>query len=220
MDRKKLNVSSTKFRFPRKVAVFPLPNVLLFPKVELPLYIFEPRYRQMLKDVMSSNKFMAVSLLKKGWQKDKEPYPSHEIVSVGYVKAAVSNSDGTSHILLKGLRRVQIIRYTQMEPYRTALVRHVPDKVGNRKQLNALIPKLSRLFRQKLSYASEKPTDKIALPPELERDPIALSHFVSFTANADPYLKQTLLETVNASRRVKHLISILQNELCPSSLLN
>ena len=75
-----------KFKLPRRVPVFPLPNVILFPQVELPLYIFEPRYRQMLADTVRGNKFMAVSLLKKGWEKKKEPYPSHEIVGVGYVK--------------------------------------------------------------------------------------------------------------------------------------
>jgi len=61
----------------------------------LPLNIFEPRYRQMLTDTLQGNKCMAVSLLKKGWEEKSEPYPTHDIVGVGFVKACVQNKDGT-----------------------------------------------------------------------------------------------------------------------------
>lgn len=210
----KKNRVPKKFRFPRRVTVFPLPNVILFPQVELPLYIFEPRYRKMLADTLAGNKFIAISLLRKGWEAETEPYPSHEIVGVGYVKAVVENRDGTSHILLKGMERVRITRYLQMEPYRVAEIRRLPDRVKDSEELSHLSQNLRHLFLQKLRLASERPYEEFFLPKELD-DPIVLSHFVSFAADTDPYLKQGILETTNANCRLKHLISILQEELHP-----
>lgn len=210
---------SRKFRIPRKVAVFPLPNVILFPKVEIPLYIFEARYRQMLRDTLNGNKFIAISLLRKGWEKRKEPYPCHEIVGVGLVKAVVENADGTSHVLLKGMERARIVRYVQWEPYRVAQVRLIPDQVKNVKELRKMSLALKDLFIQKLRLASEKPDQPLTLPRELS-DPISLSHIVSFTANTSPYLKQDIFETTNVNCRVKHLISLLEEEICPPGSQN
>lgn len=201
------------------MAVFPLPNVILFPKVELPLYIFEPRYREMLADALAGNKFIAVSLLQKGWEKKGEPYPSHEVVGMGYLKAVVQHKDGTSHILLKGIERVRIVRYLQWDPYRLAEIRPVPDRVEDEEELKKLHRTLRGLFIQKLRLASEKPDDKFKLPRDLA-DPIILSHFVSFTVSADPYLKQDILETTNANCRLKHLISVLQEEIFPPGSRN
>ena len=208
-----------KFKLPEEVPVFPLPNAILFPQVELPLYIFEPRYREMLRDTLAGNKFMAISLLRKGWEAETEPYPSHEIVGVGYVKAVVENPDGTSHILLKGMERARITRYLQMEPYRVAEIRPLPDRVKDSKELVQLTKILRELFLKKLRLQSEKPNEEFSLPKELS-DPIVLSHFVSFSADTDPFLKQGILETTNTNCRVKHLISILEEELHPSGSQN
>lgn len=212
--------SDTKqFKLPREVAIFPLPNLILFPKVEIPLYIFEPRYRKMLSDTMKGNKFIALSLLQKGWEGKDEPYPSHDVVGIGLVKAVVENRDGTSHILLKGIARAQVIRYTQTSPYCIARVRLLPDRVKDSEELKKLAQKMRNLFIKKLRLVSEKPGQKIALPRELT-DPVTLSHFVSFTAQVDPYLKQDLFETTDVNCRVKHLISILEEELYPPGTQN
>ena len=201
------------------MAVFPLPNLILFPQVEIPLFIFEPRYRQMLKETLAGNKFIAISLLRRGWEKKKEPHPSHQIVGVGYVKAVIENPDGTSHILLKGLERARIVRYTQMKPYRIAQVRPVPDQVNNKKELMKLAAVLRGLFIQKLRLVSEQPSKVFLLPKEL-KNPLTLSHFVSFTVSVDPYLKQDILETTNVNCRMKHLISLLEEEILPPGTQN
>ena len=193
--------------------------MILFPQVEIPLFIFEPRYRQMLQDTLSGNKFMAISLLRRDWKKHKEPYPSHEIVGVGYVKAVIQNPDGTSHLLLKGMERARIVRYLQMEPYRIAQVRPLPDQVKNEEEIHQLAQTLRKLFLQKLRFASERPSQEFRLPKEL-RDPLTLTHFVSFTALVDPYLKQDILETTNVNCRMRHLISLLEEEICPPGSQN
>ena len=55
--------------------IFPLPNVVLFPNVFLPLHIFEPRYREMVADAVASDRMIGMVLLRPGWQGDYEGRP-------------------------------------------------------------------------------------------------------------------------------------------------
>src|SRR5260370_16425715 len=55
--------------------IFPLPNVVLFPNVFLPLHIFEPRYREMVADVVASDRMIGMVLLRPGWDRDYEGRP-------------------------------------------------------------------------------------------------------------------------------------------------
>jgi uncharacterized protein len=211
--------SDPKIEIPEKVPVFPLPNVILFPGIDLPLYVFEPRYRLLLKDCSAGSKFMAISLLRKGWEDKKEPVPSHDIVGVGYVRAIFENPDGTSYILLKGVCRARILRYQQFEPYRIAKMREVPDTVEDAPELDKLAVQVRKLLAQKLRYASETPTENMLLPKEFQ-NPIALSHLACFFSGATPYMKQTLFETTSCNQRMRSLVEILGAEIHPAGSKN
>ena len=50
--------------------LFPLPSVVLFPGVFLPLHIFEPRYRAMVADALATDRLIGMTLLRDGWQDD------------------------------------------------------------------------------------------------------------------------------------------------------
>jgi uncharacterized protein len=212
-------LSEPKIEIPEKVPVFPLPNVILFPGIDLPLYIFEPRYRLMLKDCSQGSKFMAISLLRRGWEEKKDPAPAHDIVGVGYVRAIFENPDGTSYILLKGVCRARITRYLQMEPYRMAKVREVLDEIEDPEELKKLAAQVRRLLAQKLRYASENPKENFQLPREFE-NPVVLSHLACFFSDADPYLKQNLFEAPGCNHRMRHLVDILASEIHPANSRN
>jgi Lon protease-like protein len=103
---------------PDQVAVMPLPNAILFPRVMLPLYIFEPRYKTMLADCLQVERMFAVALLRSDWEKkghSAQPYP---VASVGMIRTCVGRPDGTSNLILEGVARVHIIEYVKLRPYR------------------------------------------------------------------------------------------------------
>src|SRR2546430_14629212 len=58
----------SSFRVPDRIPVFPLPTVVFFPRIYLPLHIFEPRYRAMIADAVAEGKCIGVALLKEGWE--------------------------------------------------------------------------------------------------------------------------------------------------------
>src|SRR5712691_8230083 len=110
--------------------IFPLPNVVLFPNVFLPLHIFEPRYREMVADALTSDRVIGMVLLKPGWEHDYEGRPMvYPIGCIGVMTHAERLADGRSNIVLRGVERFRIIEEDHSRSYRRALVEPIPDQV-------------------------------------------------------------------------------------------
>src|SRR3974390_2608730 len=112
-------------KIPREVPVMTLPNATLFPQALLPLYIFEPRYRQMLADALHSHRMFSIAMQKPGSSRES-PLP---VAGLGLIRVSVGHRDGTSHLILQGLSRVELHAIVRESPYRVYRVRHLstPD---------------------------------------------------------------------------------------------
>lgn len=111
-----------------KIPIFPLPNVVFFPKIFLPLHIFEERYKTMLVDALHGDQKIGMILLQEGWERDYFGAPPvHAIGCVGKIEAHEKLPQGRFNILLRGLRRFEIIDFVQEQPYRIARVRLLDD---------------------------------------------------------------------------------------------
>jgi Lon protease-like protein len=93
-----------------RVPIFPLPEVVFFPETVLPLHVFEPRYRQMVADCLAADGWMAVVMLRAGWEKDYQGRPPVEtIAGVGEIIQAEMLADGRYNVLLHGRSRIRIL---------------------------------------------------------------------------------------------------------------
>jgi hypothetical protein len=111
------------FPIPARIPVFPLPNVVLFPKTYLPLHIFEPRYQAMVSDATMSGQCIGMVLLKEGWETDYYGHPSvFSTGCVGRLASVQPLADGRSNILLQGLERFEIEREWYDHAYREATI--------------------------------------------------------------------------------------------------
>src|SRR3982751_340434 len=104
---------------PDEVPIMTLPNATLFPQALLPLYIFEPRYRQMLADALHSNRMFLVAMQRPGSTRES-PSP---VAGLGLIRVSVGHRDGTSHLILQGLARVQLAEAVRYKPYRVQRIR-------------------------------------------------------------------------------------------------
>lgn len=100
--------------------VFPLPNVVLYPCTALPLRIFEPRYREMVAQALSAERFLAMALLKPGWEPDYEGRPEiHEMVCLGRITADERFDSGEYNIIVTGIHRAVVTEELENDlPYR------------------------------------------------------------------------------------------------------
>lgn len=95
----------------QQLPIFPLPNVVLFPGAVLPLHVFEPRYRDLVRYALDHGQVIGIPLLQPGYTAEEyegSP-PIHEIFGVGRLAAHQSLSDGRSNILLHGVERLQMV---------------------------------------------------------------------------------------------------------------
>ena len=92
------------------IPIFPLPGVVFFPETVLPLHVFESRYRQMIADCLAGDRWLAIVMLRAGWEKDYQGRPPvHTVAGAGEVIQAEALADGRYNILLDGRARLRIM---------------------------------------------------------------------------------------------------------------
>src|SRR5206468_2475373 len=103
--------------------LFPLPNVVLFPNVFLPLHIFEARYREMVADAIAGDRLIGMVLLRPGWDQDYEGRPPvYPIGCSGLITHVEQLADGRYNIVLRGVERFRIIAEDHTRSYRRASI--------------------------------------------------------------------------------------------------
>jgi hypothetical protein len=201
---------------PRLVPVFPLPEVVLFPGMALPLHIFEPRYREMTRDALAGTRCVAVAQLKPGF----EPLyftgcaPIHDVLGVGRVVRASALPDGRFDILLRGVIRARIVRECSTRSYRVAEIEPIHcDCGGTPGTVIALRERLRSAIESRLNWETalrERLVDLCAAPLSLG----ALVDTLAGVLPLDAETRQELLCESNVCRRARKLISRIEARHC------
>ena len=113
---------------PDQVPVMPLPGALLFPHALLPLHIFEPRYQEMLELALSEHRMFCVALVKPQRRNGNRPMIFFTSPESGLIRACVGRGDGTSNLILQGLRRVRFSAFEQSAPFPIARIEPLESK--------------------------------------------------------------------------------------------
>ncbi|HEU0133836.1 MAG TPA: LON peptidase substrate-binding domain-containing protein, partial [Allosphingosinicella sp.] len=96
---------------PLRIPIFPLAGALLFPRAQLPLHIFEPRYRAMVRDALGGDRLIGM-IQPRG---PGEPPPLFDIGCLGRIDGADEMEDGRFNIVLEGLGRFRIVREAEVD---------------------------------------------------------------------------------------------------------
>ncbi len=196
------------FPIPNRLPVFPLPNVVFFPKTYLPLHIFEPRYRQMIADASAGHRCIAMALLKEGWETDYYGNPAiYPTLCVGRIMSAQPLSDGRSNILLQGLERCDIQEEHFEKPYREATIRLTPQPSEERLAAGvrrALVELLSRYLQTR----EDNTTWQGFFREDVSDD--VLVNTLSTYLECTPLEKQFLLEADGLLQRARRLNDLIQ----------
>jgi uncharacterized protein len=201
------------FSIPERIPVFPLPNVVLFPKTYLPLHIFEPRYRTMVSDAAMNGQCIGMALLKDGWETDYYGHPPvFSMGCVGRLASVQPLADGRSNILLQGLERFEIEREWYDKAYREATI--AVTVRGTEASLDAAVRR--RLFTTLESYLRSR--DDVPTWQELFREEVSdeiVVNTLSTYLECTPLEKQFLLEADSLhqqARRVSDLIEFMMHD--------
>lgn len=187
---------------PEELPAMTLPNVAFFPQALMPLHIFEPRYRQMLKDVLATNRLFAVAGMNEKLVGQPNQFePPHRIASVGIIRACQENADGTSNLLLQGLCRVELLEIVADEPYRRVRTRALTsDPISTAPEAVRLKRELARLLALKQKLGGAMSVEMARFVQKID-DPETFVDLAAFSLCEDPPLKQKLLETLDLRAR-------------------
>jgi Lon protease-like protein len=172
----------------------PLPGAVLFPHALLPLYIFEPRYRQMLQQALQHHRMFCVTLIKPSCPEWHAPEDFFHFATVGLIRACVGAGDGTSNLILEGLQRVRFAGFEQETPFPIAKIDIVESRDTTTVETEALGAKVDR-------YLSEL------------RDLEMLADLIASTFVNDALRRQRVLEERSLNQRLRFLIRYLRDEI-------
>jgi Lon protease-like protein len=202
-----------EIQVPDEVPVMTLPNLSFFPQALLPLHIFEPRYRHMLRDVLATNRIFAVACLDSDAASSGQFEPPHRVACIGLVRACQEGEDGNSNLLLQGLCRVSIEEIVGDEPYRRIRIRALSSKPGAAPGVNAKLKReLSHLIKLKLKLQPGGSDGMTDLLKSVE-DPEIFADIAAFNLCDNSPVKQKLLETLDVHRRLALLLRVLRAEI-------
>jgi Lon protease-like protein len=201
------------FDLEQVIPIFPLHNVVLFPRVRLPLHIFEPRYRQMVEDSVATHGLIGMALLRGNWQKDYYGNPDiYPVGCVGEVGDVAPFPDGRSNIVLLGLREYELKEHIlNVTPYRQArvLMREEPKEM-EKKSFSLLKDEIQALIRRIINDDGS-PFLNILRDPSLDQE--SWVNLCSFVIDVSIMEKQSLLEAKSLEERASHLLNLLKFKL-------
>ncbi|MEO6054025.1 MAG: LON peptidase substrate-binding domain-containing protein [Chthoniobacterales bacterium] len=192
-------------KLPTEIPVMVLTEVSLFPNAMLPLYIFEPRYREMLKIALETDRLFAVAM-------PRGETEVCEIAGAGLIRACVTNTDGTSNLILQGVQRVRFVGWRQLTPFRIAITERL-------KSTNKVSPETLPLIAKIQAICIQLRDDGFDFPKQFDSyltkgaDADIFSDVISSILVQDSVVRQSLLEELNVTVRLKNLLAFLQSEL-------
>ena len=186
---------SQEIEIPREVPVMTLSQTVLFPQAMMPLFIFEPRYREMLSTVLEGDRIFAVATLDERDEDAEVLETPYSVAGVGVVRACKQNPDGTSNLILQGLARVQFENFVCEEPYRRARIQQLmSESDGSEETLDSIQPTLLALVQIQMRLGAEIPQEVLQFLSNL-KEPESVLDLAIYTLCPSGSFKQDLLET-------------------------
>ena len=190
-----------------ELPIFPLSQVVLFPRALLPLHVFEQRYRTMVRDALASHRVMAIALVPDPNDIGEHGHPRiSAMAGVGVIVEHQPLADGRSNILLHGQARVRLHELPYVPPYRRARATVVQEVLSHVPETDraALLASASAFGAE---VAKRDPKFSFHLPPSLEPGKVAdlCAHHLVIDAHA----RQAILEELDVAERVRKVIAEL-----------
>lgn len=204
-----------------------LDQVTLFPQATVPLFIFEPRYRTMLRDALDTHRMFCVAMRDPAGP-EEAPYP---VAGLGVLRAAFTHDDGTSHIFIQGMIRVRLGRIVRRRPYRTQEFEPLMPEPKESLLIDALAARTLDLVETRLKLAADDSPElfqqaaarvQTEQPATLDNcmealreidDAAQLADFTASTLLTSPESRQAVLEAVDIEERLRRVVQFLMGEL-------
>ncbi|HLS28259.1 MAG TPA: LON peptidase substrate-binding domain-containing protein [Opitutales bacterium] len=194
---------------PRRLPVI-LTDTVFFPQAMLPLHIFEPHDRAMLKDVLWSHRMVAV---RPGLTDPGNAQSQPDIATVGMIRSCRKNDDGTSNLVLQGICRIRCGETLAKSPYPLIASKVLTSVPGcNPAKLLHLKGRLLGCIGVKRRLGGPISGEILAFLKTID-EPDIMVDLAAYSLCDDMELQQQMLETLNTCQRLKLFIEKLRRDI-------
>ncbi len=186
-----------------RLSVFPLSGAILFPRMQLPLHIFEPRYRALVSDAMARDRRIAMIQPREGGDNPA----LFQVGCVGHIAQVEALDDGRYNLILEGKTKFRMIRELSV----TTPFRQIEAELESEEAEDQM---LALAARASLEQESRKFADAQGYAVDWESvsrlDDEALVNGIAQIAPFDAAAKQALLEASDLSTRAELIVQLMQ----------
>ena len=191
-----------------RIPLFPL-NVVLFPGGYLPLHIFEPRYRLMMRHCLDGDRRFGVVLISSGSEVG-EPATPEAVGTIAYIDEAKTLEDGRMVIGVEGEQRFRIVKIVDQVPYITADIILMEDDDSS--HVNEVLTEEVRLAAQEHLRLLISLSGEHFETPRMPADPIQLRYSVGSQLQGEVIGKQGVLEMEDTTNALRLALRLLNEE--------
>jgi ATP-dependent Lon protease len=197
---------------PQRVAVLPLRDTVTFPDTLIPLNVGQERSIALINEVLGGDRSIVMVASRNPEVETPTPEDLYDVGVLGVVARMIRLPDGTLRVLVQGGQRVRIERWIATEPYLVAEITEMPDVVNQTQELTALMRNVQQTFTNIVQEVPYLPEELQIMVANVE-DPSALTHLIAGALRLKTEDKQSLLEEVDVTKRLRRLSEILAQEL-------
>ncbi len=186
----------------KRLSIFPLTGAILFPGLQLPLHIFEPRYRAMVGDALARDRLIGMIQP----QENREGAPLYSVGCIGKIDDVETSEDGRYNIVLTGEARFRVLRELDVTtPFRQVEAELIEEPAG---EVLAFAERAS--FESEARNFADAQGYSVDWESVAQLDDVSLINGLSQIAPFDGASKQALLEAPDLNSRCELLVQLME----------
>jgi ATP-dependent Lon protease len=197
---------------PGELPILPLRGVVIFPSAIVPLLISRGGSLNLVEACLKGDRMLGLMAQKNPEEENPEPQGLYSRGTAGRILKMLKYPDGSVRILVQGLRRIEVIEYTQHEPHFRGRVRHLQDAVQPSRDLDAIQAHMVNQFAKFVSMIPYLP-DELQVVVMNIKDPGKVTDLIASNLNISLEEKEDLLSALDVRARLEKLSTILNREI-------
>ncbi|MBW2366852.1 MAG: endopeptidase La [Deltaproteobacteria bacterium] len=192
--------------------ILPLFDVVLFPKMVLPLVVMQAESVKLIDEAMSKDRVIGLLVSKESPQKDVEP--EKDLYTYGtsaLILKMAKTEDDKAQLLVQGLERFKVKKFINGNDYLTAQVAHLKDIRAKDKETEALMANITSQFARVVELSPGLPQEIIAMAKSLQ-EPGVVADMIASTINATAVEKQKVLQILDVKKRLTEATRLVNHQ--------
>ncbi len=200
-------------RVPEILPLLPLVNVMVFPRMMIPMEITGASSLRLVDEVMAGDRFLGLLTAKR--QADAEALKQEDLHRIGIavvILRMAKTADGKAQLLVQGLNRFRALEFLEGKPYLRARIEVLEDKDVKDLEIEALMANLANLFERVVKLSPFLPQEFGAMAKSIA-EPGVLADLIASIVNTTVEEKQRILETIDVKARLKEVTRLVNHQV-------